>query len=171
MRKVNGFIVFVDDVLGEGQYGKVCKAQLASEIMPKPAAGGQVKQQAVRSTVDISKKIYACKIIEIADISHEDLECIHKEVRIHGMVKSDHSVRLHQTIKTSSNIYMMQEYANGFDLAVLLKMRKKIRQEECRLIMRQLVNGIKDVWALGIIHRDMKLANILLHFPDKPELD
>ena len=66
---------------------------------------------------------------------------------------------------------MMQEYANGFDLAVLLKMRKKIKQEECRLIMRQLVDGIKDVWALGIIHRDMKLANILLHFPDNPELD
>ena len=66
---------------------------------------------------------------------------------------------------------MMQEYANGYDLAVLLKMRKKIKQEECRLIMRQLVAGIKDVWALGIIHRNMKLANILLHFPDNPELD
>ena len=65
----------------------------------------------------------------------------------------------------------MQEYANGFDLAVLLKMKKKVKQEECRLIMRQLVAGIKDVWALGIIHRDMKLANILLHFPDNPELD
>ena len=130
-----------------------------------------MKQQAVRSTVDSTKKIYACKIIEIADISQEDLDCIHKEVRIHGMVKSEHSVRLHQTIKTSSNIYMMQEYANGFDLAVLLKMRKKIKQEECRLIMRQLVDGIKDVWALGIIHRDMKLANILLHFPDNAELD
>ena len=33
------------------------------------------------------------------------------------------------------------------------------------------MSGIKDVWALGIIHRDMKLANILLHFPDKPELE
>ena len=43
------------------------------------------------------------------------------------MVKSEHSVRLNQTIKTSSNIYMMQEYANGFDLAVLLKMKKKVK--------------------------------------------
>ena len=129
VRKVNGFIVFVDDVLGEGQYGKVCKAQLASDIMQNqnPDSQGLMKQQAVRSTVDVTKKIYACKIIEIADISQEDLDCIHKEVRIHGMVKSEHSVRLHQTIKTSSNIYMMQEYANGFDLAVLLKMRKRIK--------------------------------------------
>ena len=66
---------------------------------------------------------------------------------------------------------MMQEYANGYDLAVLLKVRQHIRQEEARIIIKQLVSGIKDVWDLGIIHRDMKLANILLHFPDKPELE
>lgn len=168
VRKVNGFIVFIDDVLGEGQYGKVCKAQLAADLLTDV---GGAKTQAVRSTVDPTKKIYACKIIEIGDISKEDLDCIHKEVRIHGMVKSDHSVRLHQTIKTSSNIYMMQEYANGFDLGVLLQVRGRIKQNEAKIILSQLVIGIKDVWDLGIIHRDMKLANILIHFPDKPELE
>lgn len=66
---------------------------------------------------------------------------------------------------------MMQEYANGFDLGVLLKARGHIRQEEARIIIKQVVQGIKDVWALNIIHRDMKLANILLHFPDKPDLE
>ena len=66
---------------------------------------------------------------------------------------------------------MMQEYANGFDLSVLLKVRHRIKQEEARIILSQLVIGIKDVWDLGIIHRDMKLANILIHFPDKPELE
>lgn len=123
----------MDDVLGEGQYGKVCKAQLASDLLQNVNG---TKQQAVRSTVDPTKKIYACKIIEIADISQEDLACIHKEVRIHGMVRSPHSVRLHQTIKTGSNIYMMQEYANGFDLAVLLKAKGTIKQEEARIIIR-----------------------------------
>lgn len=66
---------------------------------------------------------------------------------------------------------MMQEYANGYDLAHLLKARGRIRQEEARIIIRQVVSGIKDVWSMGIIHRDIKLANILLHFPDKPDLE
>jgi len=65
--------------------------------------------------------------MEIANIKEEDLACIHKEVRIHGMVRSAYSVRLHQTIKTGSNIYMMQEYANGYDLAVLLRVRGRIK--------------------------------------------
>ena len=33
VRKVNDFIVFMDEVLGEGQYGKVCKAQLAADLL------------------------------------------------------------------------------------------------------------------------------------------
>ena len=85
------------------------------------------QRKAVRSTVDPKKKIYACKIMEISDVSPDDLECIHKEVRIHGMVRSLYSVRLHQTIKTGSNIYMMQDYCNGYDLGVLLKVRGRIR--------------------------------------------
>jgi serine/threonine protein kinase len=32
------------------------------------------------------------------------------------------------------------------------------------------VQGLNDVWSLNIIHRDMKLANILLHFPDNPDV-
>ena len=37
--------------------------------------------------------------------------------------------------------------------------------------MRKMVLGIKDIWKLNIIHRDMKLANILLNFPENPELN
>lgn len=122
----------MNEELGQGQYGKVCKAQLASDLMHN--VGGS-KQQAVRSSVDPTKKIYACKICTIADVSEEDLACIHKEVKIHGMVRSLHSIRLHQTIKTGSNIYMIQEYANGNDLASLLKSRGRISQAEARVII------------------------------------
>jgi serine/threonine protein kinase len=32
------------------------------------------------------------------------------------------------------------------------------------------VKGLLEIWQLHMIHRDMKLANILLHFPDHPEV-
>ena len=65
----------------------------------------------------------------------------------------------------------MQEFCNGFDLSVLLKIRKRLTQPEVSLILDQVVNGLCDIWKLDIIHRDMKLANILLHFPNNPELN
>lgn len=70
----------MEDELGKGQYGKVCKAQLASEAKNK------------------SNKVLACKIMQRAGISQEDMECILKEVKIHKMVNSNYCVRLHDTI-------------------------------------------------------------------------
>jgi serine/threonine protein kinase len=54
---------------------------------------------------------------------------------------------------------------------VLLKLRKRLSQFEISLVLRQLVKGLVDIWKLNIIHRDMKLANILLNFPDSPEVE
>lgn len=71
VRKVNGYLVYLEDVLGVGQYGKVCKAQLATDVKSK------------------INKVYACKIMEVAGISQDDMDCISKEVRIHNMVKSE----------------------------------------------------------------------------------
>ena len=66
---------------------------------------------------------------------------------------------------------MMQDYCNGSDLAVLLKIKRNLTQLEISQILKQVVLGCKDTWELSIIHRDVKLANILLHFPDNPELE
>ena len=33
IRKVNGYIIFYDDIIGQGQFGTVCKAQLASDLL------------------------------------------------------------------------------------------------------------------------------------------
>lgn len=111
-------MVFFDDHLGKGQYGSVCKAKLLSEVKEKNA------------------KVYACKIMEVANIKPQEMACIEKEVEIHTKVKSDNCVRLYQSIKTSSNLYMMMDYCNGFDLGMLLKIRKNITQVEIRQIMR-----------------------------------
>lgn len=74
--------------------------------------------------------------MEVSNISKSDLESIHKEVQIHNMVKSDHCVRLHQSIKTQSNIYMMQDYCNAFDLSMLLRLRGRVSQIEVSQILR-----------------------------------
>ena len=107
-RKVADYTVYVEEVLGIGQYGKVCKAQKTKDSKAK------------------SDLYFACKIIDITNISQTDMQGIEKEVSLHDRIDSDQCVRLFQTIKTQSNIYMMMEYCNGSDLACLLKMRKQL---------------------------------------------
>ena len=98
IRLIKNFAVFMDDHLGKGQYGNVCKAKLVDDIKSN------------------SKKIYACKIMEVANIKPQEMACIEKEVDIHNRVKSDHCLRLYQAVKTQSNLYMLLDYCNGLDL-------------------------------------------------------
>ena len=53
IRKVNEYIIFYDEVLGEGQFGKVVKAQLASDLID--VQDSNTERQRVASTVDSSK--------------------------------------------------------------------------------------------------------------------
>lgn len=66
---------------------------------------------------------------------------------------------------------MIFDYCNGLDLQALLRAKRKLNQVEISIITRKVVCGCKEIWDLNIIHRDIKLANILLHFPDNPEID
>ena len=60
----------------------------------------------------------------------------------------------------------MTEYCNGGDLERFKELRLVLSEKECHLVIKQIVNGLKEIHALNIVHRDLKLANILLNFPD-----
>lgn len=105
---IKGYLVELDKPLGKGQYGAVYKARKAADAK-KPDA-----------------KIYACKVVIVANVTKHELACIEKEVKVHNLVKSENCVRLYNSIKTGNNLYMMMDYCNGNDLQLLLKLRKKL---------------------------------------------
>lgn len=46
----------------------------------------------------------------------------------------------------------------------------RLSEDECRVIMKKLVSGLRDLYEYDIVHRDLKLANVLLHFPSEQSL-
>ena len=79
--------------------------------------------------------------------------------------------KLQKAIKTDSRYYMFMDYCNGGDLKVLMDMKSfKIEPEVTRKIMFMLVTGFHDMVEKLVIHRDLKLQNIMLHFPDDEEV-
>ena len=91
IRKVNNYIIFFDEVIGQGQFGTVVKAQLASDLLGESQR--KVGQQVVRSTADVSSKVYACKIFDIDNLTDDDIKLIFKEVKINALVNSEFSIR------------------------------------------------------------------------------
>ena len=68
-------------------------------------------------------------------------------------------------MKSRSSFYIVLEYCNAGDLGSLMRAHERLGEEEAREIIWQLVDGMSHLHSLGIIHRDLKLNNILLHFP------
>ena len=72
-----------------------------------------------------------------------------------------------KAIKTDARYYMFMEYCNGGDLKDLMEIKRwSLSCEIIQTIMKQLVQGFNDMISVLVIHRDLKLQNIMLHFPD-----
>ncbi len=86
------------------------------------------------------------------------------------LIHSPHVLRVVKPYKTPHRHYLITELCNGGDLAKLIRLRGSLTEPEAKIMISQIVIGMKDIALANIIHRDLKLANILLHFPDQPEL-
>lgn len=55
------------------------------------------------------------------------------------------------------------EFCNGGDLEHYLEGKKRLTEDEATNFLKQILNGFKGLHEVGAMHRDFKLANVLLH--------
>jgi serine/threonine protein kinase len=71
-------------------------------------------------------------------------------------------VRLHCIIPSSHGLYLVLEYG-GCDLAYQFDCQSlRLKEAEIKAVMRQLLSGLAFLHQHQVIHRDLKLSNILL---------
>ena len=58
------------------------------------------------------------------------------------------------------------QYCNGGDLDDLRQLRGRFSEQEARYFISQVLRGFKAINSMNVLHRDLKLANILVHFKD-----
>jgi serine/threonine protein kinase len=82
-------------------------------------------------------------------------------------VKSPYVIALKDVTKTHNNYYLALELCNGGDLDNYRKARGGyLKEPEARLILRQILKGIVAIKQKNVMHRDLKLPNIMLHFSE-----
>ncbi|OMJ78628.1 hypothetical protein SteCoe_21505 [Stentor coeruleus] len=87
---------------------------------------------------------------------------IFQEVFIMKKLKHRNIIRLLEVFESNKNVMIVLEYAGGGDLLQIIKARGRLTEDEARGIFYQLIEAIKFCHDTGIIHRDIKLDNILL---------
>lgn len=65
-------------------------------------------------------------------------------------------------IRSKNNLYIVTEFCEGKDIGKLLRNRKILPESEAQSILKQVINGYKELNSIGIIHRDLKLSNLFV---------
>ena len=115
--------------------------------------------------------LVACKIHELNPIWTEDLKQNYikhatREIEIHKSLNHINIVKLMDIVAINSNSFCtVLEYCEGPDLGFHLKKHKTLPEKEARIIIKQIVNGIKYLNQNNpkVIHYDLKPQNVLFH--------
>ena len=116
-------------------------------------------------------ELYATKRMDRAEYDKpENNKRLINEISILQKIRHPNIVKLIEIKKTKSHIYIVTEFCNGGSLFQNLNKyikahRKAFSEEIVQYIMRQLVSAINYLHKNKILHRDLKLDNILVNFP------
>ncbi|KAI5781490.1 kinase-like domain-containing protein [Geopyxis carbonaria] len=127
--------------LGEGEFGKV-------KLGWRRDGGVQV----------------AIKLIRRDSVSpHPNrLSKIYREISILRTLSHPNIVRLHEMVETDRHIGIILEYASGGELFDYILTHRYLKDPPACRLFAQLVSGVGYLHKKGIVHRDLKLENLLL---------
>ncbi|KAM9359560.1 ribosomal protein S6 kinase-related protein-like [Symphorus nematophorus] len=113
---------------------------------------------------DIFKdKTYAVKVLPKSEVlKHGVVEQSKEEVIIQRQLKHPFIHNLQDCWQTQRHLFIMCDYCHVGDLHTCWLLKGQFGEEEVRLFAAELGSGLGFLHDLGIIHRDVKMENILL---------
>ncbi|CAD8146358.1 unnamed protein product [Paramecium octaurelia] len=136
------------DVLGVGAFGQVIKA-----------------------THKQSGQIRALKTLAKKKIINEEKDKMFAEVNILRKLDHPNIVKLFELFEDTQNYYLITELIQGGELIKKIQAQNTFSEAEAAFYMRQLLSALQYCHKSKIVHRDLKLENLMLNTDsEKPVL-
>ena len=127
-----------------------------------------------------AKKLFATKKVKRKKTDDEMTKYFKNEINILRILNHPNIVKLEEIKMDENNYYIVMEYINGGELSDYLNKYKEkyhakaFPEEIVQYLMKQIIDALIYIHDLNIIHRDLKLENIMVNFDsekDKEELN
>ncbi|KAI9011147.1 kinase-like domain-containing protein [Gaertneriomyces semiglobifer] len=148
--------------LGQGSTGKVKLAthivsgeHRAVKIIPRP----RLKQE---EDTDRKSKLLSGIKHRLSPLDTVKDGRIKREASVMLLLHHPHIPRLHDVTIHNDNYYLFMEHIDGCSLLELILSRGKLFEATARLYLRQIISAVDYCHQNNIVHRDLKIENILL---------
>jgi serine/threonine protein kinase len=128
-------------LLGKGSFGKV---YMSSQVL--------------------TNRIVAIKCLDKKIVKEETRKnkIMHELLMFKTLTGHPNVIQIYEVFENKKYFFFVMEYASGGDLLQLMKNKGKLSEKMARAIFVQLLRGLKHIHSKNILHRDIKLDNILL---------
>ncbi|KAI5960527.1 KIC1 [Candida theae] len=108
-----------------------------------------------------TKQLYAIKVLNL-DTEEEDILDVQQEIQFLTELKSVPNItHYYGSILNDTKLWILMDYCAGGSLRTLLK-PGVMEEKYIGVIVRELLSTLSAVHKLGVIHRDLKAANVLI---------
>ena len=94
--------------------------------------------------------------------NNENMRKILYETNLMKKLNHKYITKILEMFEDEQYILIIMEYINGGNLFSFVKKRRKLSEKISRFLFRQIILGLKYIHSQNIVHRDIKLENILI---------
>ncbi|MCJ1437053.1 hypothetical protein MMC27_006438 [Xylographa pallens] len=139
------------------------------ELIGKGTYGRVYKVKDVKNRRFVALKIVDCDTADFkAPRKYRDLTIAEmiKETTILADLKR-HGVKniniIFDAFELHSQVWILSEYCPGGSIKTLMRAKSPLEERYIKVIARELAVGLESIHSIGILHRDIKGANVMIH--------
>ena len=117
--------------------------------------------------VNLALHVASGKLVAIKSFNKKNLSSYHSKKKIKTEIEAlsklnnPFCTQIYDSFQTDTHILIVMEYICS-DLISFMKKRGKISEKIAKLIFKQMIKGLKYIHKSNIVHRDIKLDNLLI---------
>lgn len=140
----------VGATLGEGEFGKVKMGWSTTS-----SSSGKITEDSKQVAIKLIRRDF------IKKGSEKEMK-IFREINSLKHLTHPNIVRLEEVLQNSKYIGIVLEYASGGEFYKYVQRKRRLKEATACRLFAQLISGVSYMHSKGIVHRDLKLENLLL---------